>query len=76
VGTLVGMPYGTTLAEESTGYVGMAPEAKVAFIGELAGWVGWLSGQPEQPEHALSAQADLAYLALPALQTWVAATAT
>ena len=34
VGTLVGLPYGHTLAtENSGGYVGMAPDAKVAFIG-------------------------------------------
>ncbi len=34
VGTLVGLPEGTTLeAEAPDGYVGMAPDAKVAFIG-------------------------------------------
>lgn len=33
-GTLVGMPYGTSLdSKPSGGYVGMAPDAKIAFIG-------------------------------------------
>ena len=48
VGTLVGLPYGHTLANENSGgYVGMAPDAKVAFIGgcaagRLGGWLGRL----------------------------------
>jgi len=33
-GSLAGMPYDTTLAEESGAYIGMAPDAKIAFIGE------------------------------------------
>ena len=32
-GTLAGMPYGNTLAEASNQQVGMAPDAKLAFIG-------------------------------------------
>lgn len=38
-GTLVGMPYGTSLeAKPAGGYVGMAPDAKIAFIGEWGLW--------------------------------------
>lgn len=33
-GTLAGIPYGTTLADDDQVYVGMAPDAKLAFIGE------------------------------------------
>ena len=34
-GTIAGIPYGTELAKDSAINVGMAPDAKLAFIGKL-----------------------------------------